>query len=114
MLLDATRSHVPVLAGELIDLAAPAEGETAVDCTFGAGGHAPRSRAAGAHGDVDLHRSRPRRGGRFEELARDALCSTRFLRMNYADGLELLLAGELRRRPRIPRSRALLASGGHA
>ena len=38
MLLDMTRSHVPVLAGELIDLAAPAEGETAVDRTFGAGG----------------------------------------------------------------------------
>src|ERR671920_121030 len=35
-----TPVHVPVLAGELIDLAAPARGETAVDCTFGAGGHA--------------------------------------------------------------------------
>src|SRR5918997_530752 len=32
--------HIPVLAGELIDLTAPARGETAVDCTFGAGGHA--------------------------------------------------------------------------
>ncbi|MET0974009.1 MAG: 16S rRNA (cytosine(1402)-N(4))-methyltransferase, partial [Thermoleophilaceae bacterium] len=35
-----TRTHVPVLAGELIDLTSPAPGETAVDCTFGAGGHA--------------------------------------------------------------------------
>ena len=34
------RTHVPVLAGELIDLTAPGPGETAVDCTFGAGGHA--------------------------------------------------------------------------
>src|SRR5919106_1389109 len=35
-----SRVHVPVLAGELIDLTSPAPGETAVDCTFGAGGHA--------------------------------------------------------------------------
>ena len=40
ILLDMSRVHVPVLAGELIDLTAPAPGETAVDCTFGAGGHA--------------------------------------------------------------------------
>src|SRR3954453_3453022 len=32
--------HQPVLAAELIDLLAPEPGETAVDCTFGAGGHA--------------------------------------------------------------------------
>ena len=35
-----TRTHVPVLAGELIDLTGPAPGENVVDCTFGAGGHA--------------------------------------------------------------------------
>src|ERR671911_378451 len=35
-----SRVHIPVLAGELIDLTAPAPGETAIDCTFGAGGHA--------------------------------------------------------------------------
>ena len=35
-----SRTHVPVLAAELIDLTAPTAGEIAVDCTFGAGGHA--------------------------------------------------------------------------
>ena len=40
ILLDMNRVHVPVLAGELIELTAPAAGETVVDCTFGAGGHA--------------------------------------------------------------------------
>ena len=40
ILLDMTRAHVPVLAGELIDLAAPGPGDTVVDCTFGGGGHA--------------------------------------------------------------------------
>jgi len=32
--------HVPVLAGELIQLTDPAPGDVVVDCTFGAGGHA--------------------------------------------------------------------------
>ena len=35
-----TREHDPVLAPELVDLLAPEPGQTAVDCTFGAGGHA--------------------------------------------------------------------------
>ena len=35
-----TRTHVPVLAGELIELLDPRPGETAVDCTVGGGGHA--------------------------------------------------------------------------
>src|SRR5947207_526360 len=35
-----TRTHVPVLAGELIELTDPHPGETVVDCTFGGGGHA--------------------------------------------------------------------------
>jgi len=35
-----TTPHVPVLAGELIELLDPAPGEIAVDCTIGAAGHA--------------------------------------------------------------------------
>ena len=91
ILLDMTRTHVPVLAGELIDLTAPAPGETVVDCTFGAGGHArllaDRLGAAGTLICIDRD---PAAEERFEELAREAPCETRFLRMDYADGLELL------------------------
>src|SRR5919197_752363 len=76
-----SRVHVPVLAGELIDLTAPAPGETAVDCTFGAGGTL-----------VCIDRD-PAAEERFDELAAEVACETRFLRMDYADGLELL-AGE--------------------
>ena len=32
--------HVPVLATELLDILDPHPGETAIDCTFGGGGHA--------------------------------------------------------------------------
>ena len=85
------RPHVPVLAGELIDLAGPAPGEVVVDCTFGAGGHArllaDRVGSAGLLVAVDRD---PGAEERFDEFAGEAPCETRFLRMDYADGLELL------------------------
>jgi 16S rRNA (cytosine1402-N4)-methyltransferase len=86
-----TRTHVPVLAGELIDLAAPAAGETAVDCTFGAGGHArlvaDRLGPAGMLVCIDRD---PAAQERFDEFAGEVPCETRFLRMDYSDGLALL------------------------
>jgi 16S rRNA (cytosine1402-N4)-methyltransferase len=86
-----TRTHVPVLAGELIELADPAPGENVVDCTFGAGGHArlvaDRIGPAGTLVCVDRD---PAAEHRFEELAAEVSCETRFLRMDYADALELL------------------------
>ena len=94
MLLDMTRAHVPVLAGELIDLTAPAAGETAVDCTFGAGGHARLvAERLGPAGTLVCIDRDPSAEERFDDLAREAPCEARFLRMDYAEGLELL-AGE--------------------
>jgi 16S rRNA (cytosine1402-N4)-methyltransferase len=91
-----TRTHVPVLAGELIDLTSPAPGETAVDCTFGAGGHARLvAGRIGAAGKLICIDRDPAAEERFEELAREVACETRFLRMDYADGLELLRDEEL-------------------
>src|SRR5215218_3269370 len=84
--------HVPVLAGELIDLTRPAAGETAVDCTFGAGGHARLvAERLGSTGTLVCIDRDPAAEERFEELARAAPCETRFLRMDYAEGLALLL-----------------------
>ncbi len=40
MPLDMRPVHVPALAGELIELLDPSPGQTAIDCTFGGGGHA--------------------------------------------------------------------------
>jgi 16S rRNA (cytosine1402-N4)-methyltransferase len=88
--------HIPVLAGELIDLTAPAPGETAVDCTFGAGGHArlvaDRLGPAGTLVCIDRD---PLAERRFHELAAEVACETRFLRMDYADGLALLAEEEV-------------------
>ena len=92
-----TRTHVPVLAGELIDLTSPAPGETAVDCTFGAGGHARLvAGRIGATGTLICIDRDPAAEPRFEELAHEVACETRFLRMDYADGLELLRDEDLR------------------
>jgi 16S rRNA (cytosine1402-N4)-methyltransferase len=86
-----TRTHVPVLAGELIDLTAPAAGETAVDCTFGAGGHARLiAERLGSAGTLVCIDRDPAAQERFDEFAREAPCETRFLRLDYADGLALL------------------------
>jgi 16S rRNA (cytosine1402-N4)-methyltransferase len=86
-----TRAHVPVLAGELIDLTAPAPGDTVVDCTFGAGGHArlvaDRIGPTGLLVAVDRD---PSAEERFDEFAAEVACRTRFLRMEYADALALL------------------------
>ena len=86
-----TRSHVPVLAGELIDLTAPAPGENVVDCTFGAGGHARLIAARiGAGGTLVCVDRDPAAEDRFEQMAGEAACTARFLRMEYGEALELL------------------------
>jgi 16S rRNA (cytosine1402-N4)-methyltransferase len=83
--------HVPVLAGELIDITAPARGETAIDCTFGAGGHARLvAERIGSTGTLICIDRDPAAEARFDELAAEVPCETRFLRMDYAEGLSVL------------------------
>jgi 16S rRNA (cytosine1402-N4)-methyltransferase len=86
-----TRAHVPVLAGELIELTEPGVGETVIDCTFGAGGHARLiADRIGPTGTLVCIDRDPLAEEHFDELAREVGCETRFLRMDYADGLALL------------------------
>ena len=64
ILLDMTATHVPVLAGELIELLDPQPGEIAVDCTFGGGGHARLvAERLGPDGQLIADRPRPGRRG---------------------------------------------------
>ncbi len=91
ILLDMTRTHVPVLAGELIDLTQPGEGDRVVDCTFGAGGHARlMADRIGPGGTLVCVDRDPAAQERFDEMAAEVSCETRFLRMDYADALALL------------------------
>jgi 16S rRNA (cytosine1402-N4)-methyltransferase len=91
ILLDMTRTHVPVLAGELIDLLDPRGGETAIDCTFGDGGHARLvADRIGPSGTLICIDRDPAAEERFEGFAREVACETRFIRMDNASALEQL------------------------
>src|SRR3954451_231 len=91
ILLDMTRTHVPVLAGELIDILDPQPGELVVDCTFGAGGHARLvAERIGSTGTLVCIDRDPVAERHFAEFAAEAPCETRFLPMEFAEGLRLL------------------------
>ncbi len=84
--------HVPVLAGELIELLGPRSGEVAIDCTVGGGGHARLlAERLGPSGTLIGIDRDPVAEERFAELAADVPCHTRFLRAAFADGLDTLL-----------------------
>lgn len=89
---DMTASHVPVLAGELIEALDPQGGEVAVDCTFGAGGHArliaDRLGPAGTLIAIDRD---PAAEAHFEAFAAEAPCRTRLIAASFADGLAQLV-----------------------
>ena len=86
-----TRTHVPVLAGELIEILDPQPGETAIDCTFGAGGHARLvAERIGPGGTLICIDRDPVAETHFEEFAAEVACETRFLPMEFASGLRLL------------------------
>ena len=84
-------THVPVLAGELIEALDPRPGQIAVDCTFGGGGHArlvaDRLGPAGLLIGIDRD---PLAEETFAELAAEVSCRTRFIRADFADGLRVL------------------------
>jgi len=88
ILLDMAATHVPVLAPELVDLLDPRPGGVAVDCTFGAGGHARLVAARlGPEGLLVAIDRDPTAEERFAALAGDLPCRTRFVREPFADAL---------------------------
>src|SRR5918998_299644 len=91
-----TATHVPVLLHETVDLLAPPRGGVAVDCTFGAGGHARAiAERLGPDGLLVAIDRDPDAEERFEAFAADVACSTRFVRASFVEGLARLADEEL-------------------
>jgi 16S rRNA (cytosine1402-N4)-methyltransferase len=83
--------HLPVLADELVSLIAPRPGQTAVDCTFGAGGHARRvAELLGPEGRLIGIDRDPAAEARFAKFAVEAPCRTLFVGADFAAGLRAL------------------------
>jgi 16S rRNA (cytosine1402-N4)-methyltransferase len=92
ILLDMTSLHVPVLAGELVDVLDPQPGQIAIDCTVGGGGHARLiAERLGPTGTLIGIDRDPVAEERFAELAAEVSCQTRFLRTSFVDGLAELI-----------------------
>jgi 16S rRNA (cytosine1402-N4)-methyltransferase len=84
--------HTAVLARELLELLDPQPGQTAIDCTFGDGGHARLvAERLGAGGTLIAIDRDPLAEERFARLADDVECSLRFIRASYAEALEQLV-----------------------
>src|ERR1700761_655450 len=83
--------HSPAPAGELIEALDPQPGQIAVDCTLGGAGHArlvaERLGPAGTFIAIDRD---PTAEAAFQELAAEVACETRFLRADFATGLQQL------------------------
>jgi len=86
-----TKTHIPVLAGELIALAEPRPGDVAVDCTFGGGGHARLiADCLGTAGTLIGIDRDPLAEERFAEISAEVPCHTRFIRADFVSGLSQL------------------------
>src|SRR4051794_10164524 len=91
MLAEMTAAHVPVLAAEVVEALDPRPGETVVDCTFGAGGHARLiADKLGPHGTYVAIDRDPLAEEHFASFADEVSCATRFVRAGFAAGLEQL------------------------
>jgi len=81
-------AHIPVLLEELVDLLEPAPGETAIDATFGAGGHAAAVAARlGADGLLIACDRDPSVAEYVRDMAAEAPCRTEFYHGDFADVL---------------------------
>lgn len=83
--------HSPVLADELLEVLDPQPAQTAIDCTFGGGGHARLlAERLGSSGTLVAIDRDPLAEKRFQALSAEVSCAVRFIRAGYAEALELL------------------------
>jgi 16S rRNA (cytosine1402-N4)-methyltransferase len=90
-MIEMVSTHVPVLAGEVIELLDPRPGDTVVDATFGAGGHSTLlADRIGPSGTLIAIDRDPAAEARFRQFAGEVSCSTRFILSDFAEGLQTL------------------------
>jgi len=86
------QTHVPVLAGELIEALDPRPGMIAVDCTLGGGGHARLvAERIGPTGTLIAIDRDPTAEATFAAFAAEVACDTRFIRADFVSGLAQLI-----------------------
>ena len=94
---ESDRGHTPVLADELLELLDPQPGQLAIDCTFGAGGHARLlAERLGPTGTLVAIDRDPLAEQRFAVLEAETGCMVRFIRSGYAEALALLARERVR------------------
>jgi 16S rRNA (cytosine1402-N4)-methyltransferase len=92
----STTDHVPVLPEEVRELLSVKPGETVVDATFGAGGHAALLAAdLGDRGKLIAIDRDPGARSYFDRLAKRTRAQTRFLRGDFAVVLEQLAQNDV-------------------
>jgi 16S rRNA (cytosine1402-N4)-methyltransferase len=85
--------HIPVLLHETLELLDPQPGDVVIDATFGAGGHSRAlAQRIGATGTLIAIDRDPTAQERFDALAAEVDCATRFVRADFATALEQLVA----------------------
>jgi 16S rRNA (cytosine1402-N4)-methyltransferase len=91
------QTHVPVLAGELIEALDPKPGQTAIDCTLGGAGHARLvAERLGPTGTLIAIDRDPTAEAAFAELNAELACEMRFIRADFVTGLEQLIEEDVR------------------
>jgi 16S rRNA (cytosine1402-N4)-methyltransferase len=92
-LVPMSADHIPVLAAELVELLDPRPGETAIDCTFGGGGHARAvAERIGPAGTLVCIDRDPAAADRFAAIAPELGPDARFIAGDFADVLDDLAA----------------------
>lgn len=81
--------HEPVLLEELLEVLDLEPGQTVLDCTFGAGGHARAvAERIGPEGELICVDRDPSTRDRWVDFAASAPCRTRYLQANFVSALE--------------------------
>lgn len=97
LVTEMRETHVPVLGPELVKALDLRPGDIAVDCTFGAGGHARLvAKEIGAKGKLIAIDRDPDAGKYFKVFSAEASCESRLIESDFLTGVGQLIAEGVR------------------